>query len=56
MYLPQAAIEQGWDRQATLEHLCRKAGLLPGAWRQGAELHVFEACVFRGGQEPSADT
>jgi AmmeMemoRadiSam system protein B/AmmeMemoRadiSam system protein A len=50
VYLPQVATEQGWDRQTTLEHLCRKAGLPPGAWRQGAEFHVFEACVFGGGE------
>jgi AmmeMemoRadiSam system protein B/AmmeMemoRadiSam system protein A len=49
VYLPQVATEQGWTRQATLEHLCRKAGLPPGAWRQGAELQIFETCVFRGG-------
>ncbi len=50
VYLPQVATEQGWDRQTTLEHLCRKANLPPGAWRQGATLQVFEACVFRDGR------
>ena len=45
--LPQVVTELGPNRQATLEHLCRKAGLPPGAWRQAAEFFVFEACVFR---------
>jgi MEMO1 family protein len=51
LYLPQVATEQGWNRQEALDHLCRKAGLPVGAWRQGAEFQVFEACVFRGGRD-----
>lgn len=50
VYLPQVATEQGWDRQTTFEHLCRKANLPAGAWRQGATFQVFEACVFRDGR------
>jgi len=47
VFLPQVAREQGWDRTETLEHLCRKAGLPPGAWRQKAQLFTFQARVFK---------
>ena len=47
VFLPQVAAERGWDRETTLEHLCRKAGLPPDAWRRGARFQVFEAEVFR---------
>jgi len=46
VFLPQVATEQGWDLPTTLDHLCRKAGLPPDAWRDGATLRVFEAEVF----------
>jgi AmmeMemoRadiSam system protein A len=46
VFLPQVATEQGWDLPTTLGHLCRKAGLPPDAWRDGASLRVFEAEVF----------
>jgi AmmeMemoRadiSam system protein A len=46
VFLPQVATEQGWDLPTTLSHLCRKAGLPADAWREGADLHVFEAEVF----------
>ena len=46
VFLPQVALEQGWDRDTTLTHLALKAGLDPDAWRRGAELQVFEADVF----------
>lgn len=46
VFLPQVAPEQGWDLPTTLAHLCRKAGLPPEAWREGARLCVFEADVF----------
>jgi AMMECR1 domain-containing protein len=29
-----------------LEHLCRKAGLPAGAWKEGAGLMTFQATVF----------
>ncbi len=42
LLLPQVAPEQGWDRAAFLEGLCRKAGLPPEAWRDpGARLYRF---------------
>jgi AmmeMemoRadiSam system protein A len=46
VFLPQVAVEQGWDRDTTLTHLALKAGLGPDSWRQGAEFQVFEAEVF----------
>ncbi len=51
VFLPQVAIEQGWDLETTLTHLARKAGLPGDAWRQGASFQVFEAVVF-GEKEP----
>ena len=45
VFLPQVAEEQGWDRIALLENLCRKAGLHRTAWKK-AELSVFQAIVF----------
>ncbi len=46
LLLPQVAVEQGWDRRTFLSQVCRKAGLPPDAWEQGAELHSFTAEVF----------
>ena len=46
VFLPQVAPEQGWGRDEMLEHLCRKAGLPPGSWKQGAELSIFQAIIF----------
>lgn len=46
VFLPQVASEQGWDREQTLAHLSRKAGLPEDAWRTGARFEVFEARVF----------
>jgi AmmeMemoRadiSam system protein B/AmmeMemoRadiSam system protein A len=44
--LPQVATEYGWDRTTFLEQTCRKAGLGPGEWKEGAVISVFEAEVF----------
>lgn len=46
LLLPQVATEHGWDRDTFLDHACVKAGLMPGAWRRGARVFVFEAEVF----------
>ena len=47
VFLPQVAVEQGWDLKTTLTRLARKAGLPPDAWRwPDARLRVFEAQVF----------
>jgi MEMO1 family protein len=46
VFLPQVAPEQGWTRDEMLDHLCQKAGLPEGAWKQGAEFSTFQAEVF----------
>jgi len=46
LLLPQVAVEEGWDREAFLDGLCRKAGLADGCWREGATLYAFTALVF----------
>jgi AmmeMemoRadiSam system protein A len=44
LLLPQVATEYGWDRDRFLEHVCRKAGLPPDAWRDpGAAVYLFRA-------------
>ncbi|MEK7699554.1 MAG: AmmeMemoRadiSam system protein B [Planctomycetota bacterium] len=52
VFLPQVAIEQGWDRDETLCHLCQKAGLSENAWKDdGMEFYVFTADVFGEGEK-----
>lgn len=47
VFLPQVPVEQGWDRNAYLDHLCAKAGVPAGTWRlPGARLFWYEALVF----------
>ena len=46
VFLPQVAVEQGWDRTELLDNLCLKAGLRSGSWKKGADLFVFQADVF----------
>ncbi|MBI5187233.1 MAG: AmmeMemoRadiSam system protein A [Nitrospinae bacterium] len=47
VFLPQVATEQGWDRDETLRHLSRKAGLSENAWKdKDARFEVFTAEVF----------
>lgn len=47
VFLPQVPVEQGWDREAYLEHLCVKAGVPHGTWRlPQARLFWYEALVF----------
>jgi len=45
--LPQVAIEHGLDREQFLSLTCRKAGLAPDAWKQGAVVKVFSAQIFQ---------
>ena len=47
LFLPQVAPEQGWTLEETLDALSRKAGLPPGAWREGAQFSVFTGQVFQ---------
>ena len=51
LLLPQVAVEWNWDRETFLCETCRKAGLPPAAWQQGATLEAFTAEVF-GETEP----
>ncbi len=48
VYLPQVAIEAGWNREQFLDHLCEhKAGIGKNAWRDGsAQIYIFTAQVF----------
>jgi AmmeMemoRadiSam system protein A len=47
VFLPQVAVEQDWDRDTTLAHLCRKAGLSSDAFHlQGMKFYTFQAEVF----------
>lgn len=46
VFLPQIAVEQGWDLETTLTQLSLKAGLRGDAWRDRASFDVFEAIVF----------
>lgn len=55
VFLPQVATTHNWDRDTFLNELCRKALLLPDAWRQpGCTLLVFVAEVF--GEEATRDS
>jgi AmmeMemoRadiSam system protein A len=48
VFLPQVAVEQKWDRETTLKHLCLKAGLAPDSWKDPEmTFRVFEAIVFK---------
>ncbi len=50
--LPQVATEEGWDRDTLLAHVCLKAGLPPGAFRDaGTDLFVYTAQVIRETEE-----
>lgn len=47
LLLPQVATEQGWDRLAFLQGVCRKAGLPEDAWQDEATaLYTFTAEIF----------
>ncbi len=46
VYLPSVAVEQGWDRDEMLNHLCAKAGLSSDCWKKGAKFYTFQSIVF----------
>jgi AmmeMemoRadiSam system protein A len=48
VFLPDVAVEQGWDREQTLAHLARKAGLPADGWREGAQYYVFTNHKYGG--------
>ena len=47
LLLPQVAVENNWSRSTFLQQACIKAGLPPTAWKEGAEIFIFEAIVFK---------
>ncbi|MGO9648924.1 MAG: AmmeMemoRadiSam system protein A [Terriglobales bacterium] len=51
LLLPQVPVEHAWDRVTFLEQTCRKAGLPPDAWQQGATIEAFTAEVFADAEE-----
>ncbi len=47
LFLPQVAVEQGWDASAFLSEACMKAGLLADAWFEPAtRVKKFQAEIF----------
>jgi uncharacterized protein len=46
LLLPQVPVEHCWGRITFLEQTCRKAGLPPNAWQQGATIETFTAEIF----------
>jgi AmmeMemoRadiSam system protein A len=47
LLLPQVPVEWGWNRDDFLKAICQKAGLPEDAWKEGADLYIFTAQVFR---------
>jgi AmmeMemoRadiSam system protein A len=47
LFLPDIAIEKGWNVITFLQQLCLKAGLPQNAWKKGAHLAAFQTQVFR---------
>ena len=49
LLLPVVAVENGWDAETFLRHVCRKAGLPVSAWQDDdARLQTFEAVLIEG--------
>jgi len=46
LLLPQVAVEHGFDSTEFLCQTCIKAGLMPDAWLEGAEVYCFEGQIF----------
>lgn len=46
VFLPQVAVEQGWNREEMLSHLCIKAGLSQDDWKSDCKFYTFSAIVF----------
>ncbi len=46
-YLPEVAVEMGWNRTEFLEHCCvEKAGLSKDAWKKGADIYVYSSQII----------
>lgn len=46
LFLPQVALEQGWNIEETLSQLCLKAGLEKQDWQSDCAFQTFTAQVF----------
>ena len=46
LLLPQVAVEHGFDCTEFLCQTCMKAGLMPDAWINGADVYSFEGQIF----------
>ena len=47
LLLPQVPVEQGWDTEEFLTHICFKAGLPPDTWfEEDAEILTFSGQIF----------
>ena len=48
VYLPQVAVEAGWNREQFMNSLCgQKAGMPENAWKKGeCDIYIFTALVF----------
>lgn len=46
LLLPQVPVEHGFDCTEFLCQTCMKAGLMPDAWLNGAEVYSFEGQIF----------
>jgi len=47
VFLPQVPVEWGWDKDAYLKNLCRKAGLPEDALKDpSTRIYKFQAIVF----------
>jgi len=47
-FLPEVAVETGWNAEELLDHCCvSKAGMSPGAWREeGTKVYLFTSEKF----------
>jgi uncharacterized protein (TIGR00296 family) len=46
LLLPQVAVEHGFDSTEFLGQTSMKAGLMPDAWLEGAQVYSFEGQIF----------
>lgn len=46
-YLPEVAVEMGWDREEFLSHCAsEKAGLAPDAWKKNADIYIYSSQII----------
>jgi hypothetical protein len=55
LLLPQVAVEHGFDSTEFLCQTCMKAGLMPDAWLEGAQVYLFKGQIFEE-IEPDGET